>query len=485
MNIFKLHNQIINDYKSYIESFLLIKDPKIKSVVNAELAKGRLWPQPLIQFNPTFEKGTSIDQLIKENIVDYQLENIFKGYNLYRHQVEAIKKGVAGKSFIVTSGTGSGKSLTFLATIFSDLLKNNFGTGIKAILVYPMNALINSQEEEINKYAENYKNNTQNDFPITFAKYTGQETQQEREDIKTNPPDIILTNYMMLELIMTRASEKFMRDSIFTNLKYLVFDELHTYRGRQGADVSLLIRRISAQTQNELICIGTSATMASSGTLSEQKRAVANVGKQIFDKVLELDQIIGEYLENTTIAKEIDINLLKESLKNDIVKNDQPDSFTSNPLAIWLENNIALKTLEDGTVQRAKPQTLSQMASILSKETELDKELCKARLIQLLEWAELLNKKASKMSHRKSYLPFRFHQFIAQTGNVAVTLDSLDSRQITLDNTLYIRDKESDEELHVYPVLFSRFSGHEFICVRKDYESNHLFPRQGNVHIFV
>ncbi|NVK64978.1 MAG: DEAD/DEAH box helicase [Flavobacteriales bacterium] len=482
MNIFNLHDQIISDYKSYIKSFLLIKDDRIKERVDKELEEGRLWPDPLIQFNPTFEKGASIDQLVNEKIVDPKLNQIFSGFDLYRHQVEAIKKGAEGKSFIVTSGTGSGKSLTFLATIFSDLLKNDYDSGIKAILVYPMNALINSQEEEIKKYAENYSRHTSGEeFPLSFAKYTGQETAQERLDIRDNPPDIILTNYMMLELIMTRASERMMRDSIFSNLSYLVFDELHTYRGRQGADVSLLIRRIQASTESDVICIGTSATMASGGTLMEQKQAVARVGKQLFDKDIEVDQIIGEYLENTTVSSVVNTQEVKQALLNDIDTEASAEEFISHPIAIWLENSIALKTLENGITQRATPKSLSDIAAILAENTNSPVDLCKEKLIEFLKWAEALNETASKMDNRKSYLPFKFHQFIAQTGNVSVTLDRPGSRQITLDNTLYLRDSEDrTKELHVFPVLFSRHSGHEFICVRKDYESGRVYPRIPN-----
>tara|TARA_R110002111_G_scaffold214166_4_gene277163 strand:- start:4873 stop:10086 length:5214 start_codon:yes stop_codon:yes gene_type:complete len=480
MNIFKVHNQIISDYKSYIKSFLLIKDDRVKDVVIQELNEGKLWPEPLIQFNPTFEKGLSIDSLVKDGIVDSRLNQIFKGYDLYRHQVEAIKKGVEEESFIVTSGTGSGKSLTFLATIFSDLLKNNYPKGIKAILVYPMNALINSQEEEIKKYAENFEENSNGTkFPLSFAKYTGQENNAERIEVRDNPPDIILTNYMMLELIMTRASENKMRESIFSSLKYLIFDELHTYRGRQGADVSLLIRRIQASTQNDVICIGTSATMASGGTLSSQKIAVANVGKQIFDKEFEVSQIIGEYLENTTASNEVDIVGLKKSLDNPINIENNEEQYISHPIAIWLENEIALNKLPDGNIQRAKPRTLSQIAEALVLKTNSNISLCKDQLVQFLIWTEALNEKASKQKNRKSYLPFKFHQFIAQTGNVSVTLELPNEREITLDNTLYIRS-EDNEELHVYPVLFSRYSGHEFICVKKDYESGKIIPRLPN-----
>jgi ATP-dependent helicase YprA (DUF1998 family) len=105
---------------------------------------------------------------------------------------------------------------------------------IKAILVYPMNALINSQEEEIKKYKINYLENfvdktkinysnknldeiiaqiesfTSERFPITFGKYTGQESAETRENLRKNEPDVILTNYMMLELIMTRQSESWL-----------------------------------------------------------------------------------------------------------------------------------------------------------------------------------------------------------------------------------------------------------------------------------
>lgn len=478
MNIFNVHNQIIEDYKSYIESFILIKDQRIKKKVDEELEGGRLWPEPLIQFNPTFEKGTSIAKLADDRIVSSELNHVFKGYDLYRHQVEAIKLGVQNKSFIVTSGTGSGKSLTFLATIFSDLLKNNYSKGIKAILVYPMNALINSQEEEIKKYAENYTENSEKEFPITFAKYTGQEGAEHRLDVQNNPPDIILTNYMMLELMMTRASENDIRDSIFENLKYLVFDELHTYRGRQGADVSLLIRRIHSSSKNNLICIGTSATMSSGGTITEQKLTVANVGRQIFDRDFETYQIVGEYLENTTVSDTINYDEVKKELKGKIDPNETPDKFISHPLTIWLENEIALSRLEDGFIQRAKPMTLTEMSEKLASNTNESQSLCREKIQELLIWAEALNEKASKEKNRKSYLPFKFHQFIAQTGNVSVTLHSPEKRQITLDNTLYVKDIDTYEELDVFPILFSRYSGHEFICVTKDYEDNKLIPRQ-------
>jgi ATP-dependent helicase YprA (DUF1998 family) len=78
--------------------------------------------------------------------------------------------------------------------------------------------------------------------PVPFARYTGQEKGPERDAIRSNPPDILLTNYMMLELLLTRSEDRELVRAA-QGLRFLVFDELHTYRGRQGADLALLIRR--------------------------------------------------------------------------------------------------------------------------------------------------------------------------------------------------------------------------------------------------
>jgi ATP-dependent helicase YprA (DUF1998 family) len=112
--------------------------------------------------------------------------------------------------------------------------------GIKAIIVYPMNALANSQMGELSKFLK--LGFPDNKPLVTFERYTGQESDEEKNRIMANPPDILLTNYVMLELILTRPKEQ---KSLVTNaqgLRFLVLDELHTYRGRQGADVAMLVR---------------------------------------------------------------------------------------------------------------------------------------------------------------------------------------------------------------------------------------------------
>jgi Lhr-like helicase len=145
------------------------------------------------------------------------------------------------------------------------------------------------------------KKTTGKTFPISFGQYTGQEKEDKRAEMRENPPQILLTNYMMLELLLTRLRERSIRDGIYENLSFLVFDELHTYRGRQGADVAMLIRRIRARCIKPVVCIGTSATMVSVGSLAEQRAEVAKVATKLFGKPFLPEQVINE-----TFARSLD-----------------------------------------------------------------------------------------------------------------------------------------------------------------------------------
>jgi hypothetical protein len=106
-----------------------------------------------------------------------------------------------------------------------------------------MNALANSQEGELRKFLD--IGIPAGQPRVRFARYTGQEDEARREAILDRPPDILLTNYVMLELILTRHDERRLVERA-RGLRFLVLDELHTYRGRQGADVALLMRRALA-----------------------------------------------------------------------------------------------------------------------------------------------------------------------------------------------------------------------------------------------
>lgn len=478
MQIFDTHKSIMDEYESYIRSFINISNQKIRDVVEKELASNKLWPDPLIQFNPSYEIAESLDDLANENLIHPDLKNIIGSYKLYKHQIEAIKLGIQGKDFVVTSGTGSGKSLTYLATIFDNILRTSVNKkGIKAIIVYPMNALINSQSVEIKKYRDNFKECSHTEFPVTFGQYTGQEDDNERARIKEELPHIILTNYMMLELMMTRPGERDLRNSMFDDLEFLVFDELHTYRGRQGSDISMLIRRIKSNADKKLICIGTSATMVSdeNSSLEQNRITVADVATKIFGTHFSPEQVINESLVPSlgTSNQVISTNELAVFLNSPVIEEESKESFRQNLLAVWIERNIALDCKEE-TFVRKKPMTLNDMAVKLNKFTDLDFELCSLRILKTLENAATLN--SNDLDKAGNVLPFKLHQFISQTGTVYVTLDSSETQCITLDPGAF--KNVDDIDLPLFPVVFSRLSGCEFICVYKNSAKGKLLPRE-------
>jgi superfamily II DNA/RNA helicase len=475
--VFDLQKDIIRDYTSFISSFLNIADSEIQDVVTKEVKEGRFWPEPLIQFNPSFQIEGPVSQFCgKGKLLHPALSNTLGIINLFKHQVEALELGTNDKDFVVTSGTGSGKSLTYLATIFNYLFSKESLKGIKAVIVYPMNALINSQRDSLIEYKDNFEKVTGTPFPISFARYTGQEKQDERDAVQANLPDILLTNYMMLELLLTRSQEAVVRESIFQNIRFLVFDELHTYRGRQGADVAMLIRKIKAQTENHVVCIGTSATMVSGGSIEQQRQKVATVASRIFGCTFKSEQIITEKLvqcfNSLTTPKYTKSDLI-ESLRLDMNKNGSEESLKTFPLAIWLENSVALET-RDGILIRRPPMTISEIVAKLSIESGYTESQCREKLFQLLEWISILN--TSKENQKYSFLPYRLHQFISQTGTVFVSLGKHEGkRYVTLDPA--ICKQQGDSCIPLYPVVFSRYSGYPFACVTKDERSQKFLAR--------
>lgn len=482
-NIFDLHKDILGDYKLYIDSFINIADEKILATVRKDFDSGNLYPEPLVQFNPSFESGGSVEDLVNNGVLVKEFNNIFydgenNSWSIYKHQTEAIIKGNEGKGFVVTSGTGSGKSLTYISTIFNHLFKNPNKPGIKAIIVYPLNALINSQEAALLGFEENYRKRTGSSLPFTFAKYTGQEKQDDRDKVIANPPDILLTNYMMLELLMVRKADEGLRKSFLDSIEYLVYDELHVYKGRQGADVSLLNRRIKSAAKNKnILCIGTSATMAT-GTIDEQKNEVAKVATRFFDTDFFPENVIVESLTYSTNEVIPSKDALVSALKADI-KDLSKKAILENPIAIWLERTIAVRN-EGEHKRRNEPKSLKTIAAEFSLETGISEAEAEKKIIEILIWAESLNIESAREKKKDTILPFKLHQFISQTGYVYVTLEDADKRYITLEPNPFVKLSESEPEVPVFQTVFSRVSGVEFICVRKDFSESKLIFRDFN-----
>jgi ATP-dependent helicase YprA (DUF1998 family) len=135
MDVFALRDQLVADYRHYAESFLTIKDGRIREYVERELDDGLLWPDPPLQLNPAFEPGGYIDDLVHEGLLHQECSRIFRTdkrpepdsvgnpLRLHRHQAEAIRAARAGKDYVLTTGTGSGKSLSYIVPIVDHVLR--------------------------------------------------------------------------------------------------------------------------------------------------------------------------------------------------------------------------------------------------------------------------------------------------------------------------------------------------------------------------
>lgn len=499
MNVFELREKLIADYCSYVKGFITIKDESIKEMVATELQDGLLWPDPLIQLSPFFETGDSIDELIGSGILHPLCQQIFrikkdetdfgKQMQLHRHQTEAIKRAAKGLNYILTTGTGSGKSLAYIIPIVNHILQTGSGKGIKAIIVYPMNALANSQEKELSKFINwGFSSDTK---PVTFKRYTGQESEQDKHEICANPPDILLTNYVMLELILTRPNESPLV-SACKNLNFLVLDELHTYRGRQGADVAMLIRRtVDATKADNVICIGTSATLSSSGDRLQQNREIAQVATLLFGSKVEPENVIGESLQR--LSSEFDfsspsvIAKLRESIEDTIKKETLDiEDIKQNALFSWIETTFGVETDPvTGRLFRSCAKSICGKdggAEILSHITGIDKSTCQ----QAIQHALMLGYGAINPANGFPVFAFKLHQFISRGDTVYASLDEKDIRHLTIQKQLYVPNSNKDKIL--LPLAFCRHCGQEFYTVTKVYDEEkevwRFQPRELSERIF-
>ena len=308
LDVFDIDQALVSDYRRFARSFTTIRAPDISDAVNEIYGQDRFWPEPLIAINPHYERDKTVEELVRCGDLHANTGSVFGGngdpITLYRHQSQALVKALARQSFVVTTGTGSGKSLCFFVPIIDAAVRARAAgepSRTRAIIIYPMNALANSQYNELEGFIG--QSGLPEHLRPTFARYTGQDSDIKRDQVRATKPDILLTNFMMLELLLTRQDDRD-RDVMDSaeGLDFIVLDELHTYRGRQGADVAMLVRRLRDRLcrEKQPICIGTSATMASGDDVEDKAQAVANVASRLFGTQIGPDSVIGESLERAT-----------------------------------------------------------------------------------------------------------------------------------------------------------------------------------------
>ncbi|GGE43148.1 RNA helicase [Marinicauda pacifica] len=467
---FALNREILSRYEDFARSFTQIRAADIRERVDQIYAGQTFWPEPLIQLNPHYRDSGSLSDLCGAgpDALHPGCADIFafdgKPISLRRHQADAVAIALEHRSFVVTTGTGSGKSLCFFIPIVDAVLKAKDAgekPSTKAIVVYPMNALANSQLEELKKFL--------GDKGVTYKRLTGDVGEAERNEIAANPPDILLTNFMMLELLMTRQAE--LDRTIIKNctgLKFIVLDELHTYRGRQGADVALLMRRLKARTfaGREPICVGTSATMSSGPAEAERNAAVASVASKIFGAAIDSSSVVTETLQPVThVRRLLDgkafalTEAVRASAAESVYLGKPNRALIDDPLAIWIEARLGLQKLETEKPERARPISTSDAAAHLAEDASLPVETCRSALENALRAFSLSEKdRGVQGGSDEPLFAFKLHQFISGAGRLYATLEAAGKREVTVNGQVF---SPRDGGSRLYPVHFCRNCGQE------------------------
>ncbi|NVK41164.1 MAG: DEAD/DEAH box helicase [Oceanospirillaceae bacterium] len=274
-------------------------------------------------------------------------------YPPYAHQEQAWQRLTSDKqaaNTLVATGTGSGKTECFLYPVL-DHCRRAAGPGIKAIVIYPMNALATDQAK---RFAEIIQGQAALKG-LRVGLFVGGDGQgnkvmgpdqviTDKETLRQNPPDVLLTNYKMLDyLLMRPQDQKLWINNGPDTLRYLVVDELHTFDGAQGTDLSLLIRRLRARfdmTPEQLICVGTSATLGGEESVS----GLLSYASDIFSSPFRRESVIAEqrksdseFLDNIaflSLNPEIGPQALNEALSLDLngyLKKAYELFFSKNP----------------------------------------------------------------------------------------------------------------------------------------------------------
>jgi ATP-dependent helicase YprA (DUF1998 family) len=295
--------QIESSYKRYLKTLLSPRDSLLANAFDDAIDSTRLLTKgPLLELTPPYQPGATPQELIGEGVLhqsfaDLHSDAVPMDRPLYRHQETAIRKFLAGRNLVVCTGTGSGKTECFLFPILSELLRRRaegaLGPGVRALLLYPMNALANDQLKRLRQVLAAAPD-------ITFGRYTGETVTSataaesdflsanpgqhrlpnellSREEMRQRPPHLLLTNYAMLEYLLLRPADIDLFDGPYTGTwRFLVMDEAHVYDGAQGSEVALLLRRLRQRVapDTSLQCVATSASLTGSSPSAAPREAM-------------------------------------------------------------------------------------------------------------------------------------------------------------------------------------------------------------------
>ncbi|MCL1878952.1 MAG: DEAD/DEAH box helicase [Defluviitaleaceae bacterium] len=452
-------SKIKRSFVDYITTSLHFADSRYDKLFRERLEEsGVISKGPYLDIGGSFKNGKSLKQLAKSGQASElfaTLENVQEKDKevklerpLYSHQELAMIRANAGHNLVVTTGTGSGKTECFLLPILNSLLEEKrmgkLTDAVRAIIIYPMNALANDQMKRLREMLKSCPE-------ITFGIYTGNTEQEQgraiarhrdlhekdplpneklsRKTMQQTPPHILITNYSMLEYMMLRPKD----DAVFSgaNLRYIVLDEAHVYRGATGIETALLMRRLRARinsTQKAVQYILTSATLGGKDADDEIVAFAENLCSAFFsaENIIRSEEVRQPMVDELNFPDEMFAELYGASRDvGEVLKSYNadfsPDGDASEKLfELMIRCNLFAKLREVTT----NPKTVETIARDMNISHDL--------------LVHLVSASAKAVRAGTSLIKARYHFFLRALEGVFITLSEVDD--------LYLTRKEYDAQ---------------------------------------
>ncbi len=477
MNLIEIASQIEERYRRYLKTTFHFRDPELRRSFEQALDSGHLSKGPYLEATPVFKRGQRPRELFA-NLLGFQpdegfLKAVQGDRPLYQHQEEAISRVFKGSNIVVATGTGSGKTEAFLYPILLHLYREfragKLCCGVRALILYPMNALANDQRERLGEICKHLKE-ANSPFRFTFGQYIGETPEDEndsqrhardhlaerdqkgysliesghvvhgelvlRSEMRRTPPHILLTNYSMLEYLLLRPDDS----PLFDNGRarwwtFLVLDEAHQYRGSRGVEMAMLLRRLKQRLREggrseAFRCIATSATLVGG---ESDKAAVARFASDLFGEEFRTeDVILGETIPvpepgPRELSRE-DYRSLKDLLQEGVVQNVGQLAAIASKVGVSLPNReeaarIVGRILQnDGRATTLRRLITGNPAEVQKVADDVFVDLPQEeRVPALSELVELLLQ-AKDPSSGAPLLSARYHLFLRSLEGAFVSL---------------------------------------------------------------
>ncbi len=480
-------------YRRYLKTIYPFQSPDLREQFWRALDEPNLLIKgPLLEAAPPYETSKSIKEMVEAGVLHSGFQNVcsealpFKR-PLYLHQQQVIEKVTAGRNVVVATGTGSGKTESFLIPIIDHLLREaEVGTlqepGMRALLLYPMNALANDQMKRLRRVLADYPQ-------ITFGRYIGEtlHTRREaetayreqfreeplwnelisREEMQEAPPHLLLTNYAMLEYLLLRPRDTaFFDGETGRHWRFIVLDEAHVYDGANGIEIAMLLRRVKDRVVRSEK--GRLRIIATSATLGHSKRDYPQVAQFA-------SELLGETFEWVD----------DDTARQDVVEATRKSLVHQSPQ--WGEGSPTLYlALNAGVSSGQSPVELSQAASsnavpqdVVTKALQVatawqGEQAVNTFLFELLRGDSRLQGLQASLAERPRFLKDLASDLISNRDDAAEHL-------IRMVN-LAVRARPEPESHPLLPAryhVFARALEGAFVCLNQSahiYENNSL-PR--------